>query len=149
MTQQERSWARAAARIRAFVRAVSSRVPPCGVGRMVTPKSSRAIAPLSGAHPRRPSTARDGAAARPDVGADLDATARDGHRAAGHRERAPHRHPAPADRHAEPHGDAGSPPPPPTKAPARAPAAGGFDPGRYLGQGDRDTCGDFASQARA
>ncbi len=34
----------------------------------------------------------------------------------------------------------------PTVAPV---PVGGFDPTRYIGQGDRYNCGDFASQAQA
>jgi hypothetical protein len=42
-------------------------------------------------------------------------------------------------------------PPPPPSAPPPAPtaAAAGFDPRRYVGQGDAYNCGDFASQAQA
>jgi len=32
---------------------------------------------------------------------------------------------------------------------APPPAPSGFDPSRYLGQGDRYNCGDFATQAQA
>ena len=40
--------------------------------------------------------------------------------------------------------------PAPVAAPAPAPApSSGFDPTRYIGQGDRYNCGDFASQAQA
>jgi len=41
----------------------------------------------------------------------------------------------------------------PTRAPAlptvSAPSVTGFDPTRYVGQGDRYNCGDFTSQAQA
>lgn len=43
-----------------------------------------------------------------------------------------------------------APPPTATTAPARRTApAGGFDPTRYIGQGNRYNCPDFASQAQA
>jgi hypothetical protein len=43
-----------------------------------------------------------------------------------------------------------SPPPPaPVPLPAPAPALSGFDPTRYIGQGDRYNCADFVSQADA
>jgi Excalibur calcium-binding domain len=40
-------------------------------------------------------------------------------------------------------------PAPPAPAPAPAPAAPAFDPSRYIGQGNRYNCADFASQAQA
>jgi micrococcal nuclease len=43
-----------------------------------------------------------------------------------------------------------APPPTATAAPAKSAApAGGFDPSRYIGQGNRYNCPDFASQAQA
>jgi hypothetical protein len=38
---------------------------------------------------------------------------------------------------------------PPAPAPSTAPVPSGFDPTRYIGQGDRYNCSDFASQAQA
>lgn len=40
-------------------------------------------------------------------------------------------------------------PAPATAAPTAPPTAAGFDPSRYIGQGDRYNCADFASQAQA
>lgn len=40
-------------------------------------------------------------------------------------------------------------PAPATSAPTAAPTAAAFDPSRYVGQGDRYNCADFASQAQA
>ena len=42
-----------------------------------------------------------------------------------------------------------APPPPAPAAPAVPAASTGFDPSRYVGQGDRYTCSHFASQAEA